>query len=143
MTGNMDLADMPQLLGVWGLEKPGQVVHVWTFGRRAKQVNQQVKVSPGEGGQEEEEAPASHWGGGVSLKPSEASTHLEPWACPIILSWELDVHRIGNENREAPISEKMGCRASGQGWSLSTSTPYGLFLSLSLSSLKLSLPLLS
>lgn len=74
-------------------------------------MNQQVGVSPGEGGQEEE-APASHWaGGGGPLKPSEASTLLEPRACPIILSWELDVHRTGNESREAPISEKM---ATGQ-----------------------------
>lgn len=57
----MDLADVPQLPGVWELGKPGQVVHVWTFGRRAKQLNQKVGVNPGEGGQEEE-APASHWG---------------------------------------------------------------------------------
>lgn len=106
----MDLADVPQLPGVWDLGKPGQGVHVWTFGRRAKQVNQQVGVSPGEGGQEEE-APASHWGAGwgeVPLKPSEASTHLEPQACPIILSWELDVHRIGDESRAGPSLRENG-----------------------------------
>lgn len=52
---------MPKLPGVWELGKPGEA---WTFGRRAKQVNQQVGVSPGVGGQEEE-APATHCAGGL------------------------------------------------------------------------------
>lgn len=70
---------------------PGDVVHVWTSGSRAKQVNHQARVSPRKGGQEKEAAASLL---GILPKLSEASTNLEPQAYPVSLSQELDLHKL-------------------------------------------------
>lgn len=67
----------------------GEEVHVWASGGRAKQVNQQAGLSPGDGGQEKE-APAAHLG--VPLKPSEAPANSKPQSCQVSHSQELDLH---------------------------------------------------